>query len=227
LIMPTLCITGTDTGVGKTVVTAGLAARWQQIYGRDRVAVLKPVQAGVGDREYLQRVLALPQAEICPAFYETPIASAIAQYREGKLLDLGELWRAYQTLTTRYPQVVVGGVGGLGTPLTWDYTVADLLRDWRLPTVLVVPTRLGAIGQTVAAVALARQAGVNLQGLVVNVVAPEVPAAQAIADWAPPALLENLVQVPVLGIWPWVEYPEDAKALAAAAQTIIWPESAE
>ncbi|MGQ9866654.1 MAG: ATP-dependent dethiobiotin synthetase BioD, partial [Pseudanabaenaceae cyanobacterium] len=103
--MPSLCVTGTDTGVGKTVVTAGLAAWWQQVYGRAQVAVLKPVQAGVGDREYLQRVLHLPQtlAEICPAFYETPVASAIAQYREGKLLDLGALWQTYQTLTTRYP----------------------------------------------------------------------------------------------------------------------------
>ncbi|MFQ3680436.1 MAG: dethiobiotin synthase, partial [Pseudanabaenaceae cyanobacterium] len=102
--MPTLCITGTDTGVGKTVVTAGLAAWWQQLYGREQVAVLKPVQAGSGDREYFQRVLALPQelAEICPAYYETPIASAIAQYREGKLLDLGALWRAYRALTGRY-----------------------------------------------------------------------------------------------------------------------------
>ncbi|HAN45876.1 MAG TPA: ATP-dependent dethiobiotin synthetase BioD, partial [Cyanobacteria bacterium UBA8156] len=108
-------------------------------------------------------------------------------------------------------------------PLTWDYTVADLLRDWRLPTVLVVPVRLGAIGQTVAAVALARQVGVNLMGLVVNVVTQEVPAEQAIADWAPPALLENLVQVPVLGIWPWVEHREDANALAAAARAIDWP----
>ncbi|NJK59190.1 MAG: dethiobiotin synthase [Oscillatoriales cyanobacterium SM2_1_8] len=169
--MPTLCITGIDTGVGKTVVTAGLAARWQRDCGRENVAVLKPVQAGVGDREYLQRVLGLRQtlAEICPAYYETPIASAIAQYREQKLLDLGAMWQAYQTLGQRYTHVAIEGVGGLGTPLTWDYTVADWLRDWRVPAVLVVPARLGAIGQTVAAVALARQTGVKLLGLVVNV----------------------------------------------------------
>ncbi|MGQ9866890.1 MAG: ATP-dependent dethiobiotin synthetase BioD, partial [Pseudanabaenaceae cyanobacterium] len=121
-----------------------------------------------------------------------------------------------------------GGGGGGGppppTPLTWDYTVADLLRDWRLPTVLVVPARLGAIGQTVAAVALARQVGVNLRGLVINAMEQGVPAERAIADWAPPALLENLVQVPVLGVWPWMEHREDAQALAAASRAIDWPD---
>ena len=113
---------------------------------------------------------------------------------------------------------MVEGLGGLGSPVTSELTVADLARDWRLPTVLAVPVRLGAIGQAVANVALAKQAGVSLTGIVLNCVAP--CSEEEIASWAPAYLIESLTQVPVLGCLPYLNDPTDIAKLAKAASDL-------
>jgi dethiobiotin synthetase len=109
-------------------------------------------------------------------------------------------------------------LGGLGSPVTRELTVADIARDWRLRGVLVVPVRLGAIGQAVANVALARHSGFKLKGIVLNCV--QAAAEQKIADWAPIDLIESLTQIPVLGILPHLDDPTDLVKLAKAASDL-------
>jgi dethiobiotin synthetase len=91
--------------------------------------------------------------------------------------------------------------------------------------VLVVPVKLGAIGQAVANVALARQTGLEVRGLVLNCTQPS--AVEAIAQWAPADLISRLTQVPVLGTLPYLSDPEDVSALSAIAANLaleaIWP----
>ncbi len=114
--------------------------------------------------------------------------------------------------------VLVEALGGLGSPITRELTVADLARDWRLPTVLVVPVKLGAIGQAIANVALARQAAVNLKGIILNCVQP--CSDTEIAQWAPQDLIESLTNVPVCGIMPHLDSREDIERLVTVAANL-------
>jgi dethiobiotin synthetase len=160
--MPSLLIASTDTEVGKTVCTVALAAYYQAYYPQQKLGIMKPIQCGVGDREIYAQLLPLSQspAELNPVYFEAALAPPIAA--AGKPIDLGAIWRQLQNLQQRCDVVLIEALGGLGTPLTRELTVADVAREWRLPTVLVVPVRLGSIGQAVANVALAKQAHVKL-----------------------------------------------------------------
>jgi dethiobiotin synthetase len=96
--------------------------------------------------------------------------------------------------------------------------VADIARDWRLKGVLVVPVRLGAIGQAVANVALARHTGFGLRGIVLNCV--KAYSEQEIAELAPVDLIQSLTQIPVLGILPNLDDPTDLAKLAKVASQL-------
>lgn len=216
----TLLITGTDTDAGKTVLMTALIAYWQT-YCHDRtLGVMKPIQSGPGDREVYTRLFDLDQSpdEITPLYFEAPLAPPLAAEREGRDIELGPVWSQLRQLQQQRDRVFVEALGGLGSPITWELTVADLARDWRLDSVLVVPVRLGAISQAVANVALARQERVRLQGIVLNCTQPTSDA--EIANWAPADLIQSLTQIPVWGCLPYVENPSDRPQLAAAASQL-------
>ncbi len=210
-----LLVVGTDTEVGKTVLTAALIAYWQRYRQAADLGVMKLVQAGVGDREFYQQHFNLeqPPGTLAPLVFDAPLAPPIAAQQEDKTVDLRPVWQALQQLQATKPFVLVEALGGLGSPVTAELTVADLSRDWRLPVVLVVPVQLGAIAQTVANVALARQNQLDLRGIVLN--CPRPATATQIATWTPTALLESLTQVPVLGSLPYLENPTDLTKLAS------------
>jgi len=218
--MKPLLITGSDTGVGKTILTASLAAYWSTYHCPASLGIYKPVQSGVGDREYFQSTFDLTQTleQINPIWFETPIAPAIAMFKEQKPLDLGLAWQQFQILQAQYECLLVEGMGGLGSPITYDYTVADLARDWHLPTVLVVSVKLGAIGQAVANVALATVKKVQLQGIVLSCSEPE--AASTIDDLAPIDLIQSLTSVPVLGVLPYIADCSNLSKLAYGASQL-------
>jgi dethiobiotin synthetase len=216
----TLLISGTDTDAGKTVLTTALAAYWFAHCGDRSLALLKPLQSGEGDRELYQHLFKLKQSpeEVNPLYFQAPLAPPLAAELENRSIDLGIPWRTLQSLQQTYDCVLVEGLGGLGSPVTRELTMADLARDWHLPTVLVVPVRLGAIGQAVATVGLARQSKLNLKGIVLNCGQPLTAA--EIAQWAPADLIQSLTQTPVLGLLPYLPDCSDRTALAAAAANL-------
>ncbi len=216
--MNTLLIAGTDTDAGKTVLTTALAAYWQQYCQPQRLGILKPLQSGVGDCELYHQLFGLDPAEVTPLRFQAPLAPPLAADLEGKSIVLDKAWYAYNQLRLARDFVLVEGLGGLGSPVTHETTVADLAWDWRLPTVLVVPVKLGAIGQAVANVALARQTRVHLKGIVLNCVQP--CSAEAIAQWAPADMIQRLTGVPVLGLLPYFSDRMDLTALAQAASNL-------
>jgi dethiobiotin synthetase len=210
-----LLITATDTDAGKTVLTTALMAYWQQFCQPHRLGVLKPLQTGVGDRELYHRLFGLNAQEVNPIHFLAPLAPPLAAAKEGRRIELERAWQAFEHLRRERDFVLVEGLGGLGSPVTRELTVADLAWDWRLPAVLVVPVQLGAIGQAVANVALSRQARIYLKGIVLNCTQPRTEA--EIADWTPPDLIESLTNVPVLGILPYLVDPTDRSKLAQVA----------
>lgn len=215
-----LLIAGTDTDAGKTVLTTALAAYWQKVYPESSLGIIKPIQSGPGDRELYQKLFHLDQSleELNPVYFPAPLAPPLAAEQAGASINLATVWQAFCSLTDRKSFVLVEALGGLGSPITHELTVADLAAYWRLPTVLVVPVKLGAIGQAVANVALARQAKVNLKGIILNSVQP--CSETEMAQWAPQELIESLTNVPVCGAIPHLNATEDLEPLVTVAANL-------
>lgn len=212
--MSLLFITATDTDAGKTVLTTALAAYWQLYYPSRTLGLMKLLQTGTGDRELYHQLFSLEQSleELNPVHFHTPLAPPIAADYAGCSIDLNKVWKTLQELQQKREFILIESLGGLGSPVTHELTVADLAYAWRLPTVLVVPVKLGAIAHTVANIALARQTGVKLKGIVLNCTQPRSP--QEIADFTPISLIESLTQLPVLGCLPYVDDPTNLSKLA-------------
>lgn len=213
-----LLIAATDTDCGKTVLTCALIAYWQRYCSSRQLGVLKPVQSGEGDRELFQRLFKPDQSleTLNPVFYQAPLAPPIAAALEQKIVDLAPAWQRYVTLTQQRDWVLVEGLGGLGSPVTDETTVADMAADWRLPVVLVVPVKLGAIAAAVANAALARQHRLQLQGIVLNCTTPD--AATNLEQLTPPDMISHLTRFPVLGVLPYFNDPTNLDQLSAAAR---------
>jgi dethiobiotin synthetase len=212
-----LLITGTDTDSGKTVLTSALIAYWQRYCWAYRLGVCKPVQSGEGDRELYSRLFDLGQTpeQLNPLWYKAPIAPPLAAALEGKRVDLAKAWKVVSQLQAERDWVLVEGAGGLGSPITDELTMADIAYQWRLPTVLVVPVKLGSISATVATVALAEQKKVNLRGIILS--CTESRTSQQLAQWTPIQMIESLTRVPVLGVLPYLRQVKNLETLAEAA----------
>ncbi|WP_242040274.1 dethiobiotin synthase [Anabaena subtropica] len=218
--MKSLLITGTDTEAGKTALTTVLAAYCQKYYPQGSWGIMKPIQSGIGDREWYQNLFQLQQTitEITPLYFTAPLAPPIAAAKENRPVDLALVWQTLTELRSRLDLLLIEAVGGLGSPITDELTVADLAGEWRLPTVLVVPVKLGSLGHAVANVALARQARVDLKGIVLNCTQPT--SDEEIADLTPKDLIQSLTNIPVLGCLPYVDKFSDFDKLAQIASNL-------
>ncbi len=167
-----LFVTGTDTGVGKTVVTCALA-RALRARGR-AVGVMKPVETGVGpdgpaDALALRRAAAsdAPLERICPQRFALPAAPTVAAAVEGRTVDLAAIHRAYDALRAEHDFVLVEGAGGLLVPLTQQATMADLAVDLGLPLLVVARAALGTINHTALTLEACRARKLPVAGVVI------------------------------------------------------------
>jgi dethiobiotin synthetase len=220
--MPSLLITSTDTEVGKTFTTCALAAYYQTHFPSKKLGIMKLIQCGSGDREIYADLFELDQSpgELNPLYFDAPLAPPLAAVRAGKSIDLATAWQSLQNLQQRCDLVLIEGLGGLGSPVTAELTLADIAHEWRLPILLVVPVKLGSIGQAVANVALAAHTGVDLLGIILNCAQPVTD--QDIADFAPADLIVNLTRKPVLGCLPYLQAAHSIENLAKAAASLEW-----
>ncbi len=223
-----LLISGTDTEVGKTWVTSALFAYLQAQAPQLKVALLKPLQSGeMGDQEHYHSLFELEQSPeaLNPQSFQAPLAPPLAAALENKTIDLALVWQTLQDLRATYDLVLMEGVGGLGSPITWEWTVADLAAAWRIPLVLVVPVKLGAMGQAIANVALARAKNLKVTGLIRNCLSSVSDI--EIEQWANQDLLETLTILPVLGTIPYLEelaIPHLVQAAAGLQLETIFPD---
>lgn len=215
--MNALLITGTDAGVGKTVVLSALAAYWQTYRAPQTFGVMQPIAVDNRDRTLYTSLFHLDQTpdEITPDYLETSLPLPIGFIQAGRSLALERIWKQLQHLMARHDWVLLEGVGSLGTPLTSDTVLADLAWDWRLPTLLVVPVYPGAIAQAVAQIALVRQLRVHLKGIVLNCTQPCTP--EEVEQTVPASLLRSLTHASILGCIPYLDDPTNLSALAQAA----------
>ncbi|MBU0702132.1 dethiobiotin synthase [bacterium] len=205
-------ITGTDTGVGKTLVAGGLAGAWQEI-GYD-VGVMKPVATGgipingeltSPDLIFMQTALGSCQKDeknLClPYCLKTPAAPAIAAQVEGIEIIPEKIIASYSELASRHEIMVVEGIGGLLVPITYNYLVADLVMDLHLPLLIVSSSKLGTINHTLLTIECAKHRGIEVLGIVINM--PYPSEGHTVAEQTASQVLEKVTDVPVLGIIPW------------------------
>lgn len=207
-----LFITGTDTGIGKTRISAALLTVFAK--GGARVAGFKPVAAGMDeiDGERINEdVLALraassiplTAAEVGPCQFEAACAPHVAAALEGRRIERDALLGSARALAARTDLLVVEGVGGFRVPFTDDWDSADLARDLGLPVVLVVGLRLGCINHALLTAEAVRARGLRLSGWVANTVDPHMPYIAQNLD----ALAHGLGAAPCLGLVPRLPDP--------------------
>ncbi|AWJ94971.1 dethiobiotin synthase (plasmid) [Azospirillum baldaniorum] len=196
-------VTGTDTGVGKTLVSACLARAWSAVYW-------KPLQTGLkdegGDTPTVTSLAALPAERVHPPAYALaePLSPHAAAELEGVAIDAGAL-----TLPDTGRPLVVEGAGGLMVPVTEDVFIIDLIARFGLPVVLVARSTLGTINHTLLSLEALRARGLAVAGVVLN--GPPNPGNRA--------AIERFGKVRVLAEIPTLDRI-DAETVADAAALI-------
>lgn len=217
-------VTGTDTGVGKTLISSAILHALGQ--SGARAAGMKPVAAGAALRDGVWHnddadalaaaaSVALPQELATPYLLRTPAAPHIAAALDGVAIDPAHILACFKQITQLSDAVVVEGVGGFRVPLTDDFDTADLAQRLALPVILVVGLRLGCISAALLTAEAIAARDLTLAGWVGNGIDPEMACAEdnvaALSDrlWSQHA-------VPLLGCVPRLAVPS-----AAAAATYL------
>jgi len=201
-------VTGTDTGVGKTVISLGLMQLLQN-QGL-RIAGMKPIASGCertpdglrnADALQLQQQSSdMPDyAMVNPYAFEPAIAPHIAASQADINIDLQTLQENYQSLSESADRVIVEGVGGWLVPLNESESMADLALMLGLPVIMVVGIRLGCINHALLTAQAIRYSGNQLLGWVANGSNPECEQASQIVE-----ALDSRVDAPLLGVLPHI-----------------------
>jgi len=207
-----LFIAGTDTGVGKTHVTAALLAELRR--RGVAAAAFKPIACGEGGRRDAKIFAGIMRHEVAldlinPIYLRHPLAPLIAAQRERRTLDLSRVFDAYGALARRYAVVLVEGAGGLLVPIRPDYLVADLAKEFGLPLLVVARLGLGTINHSLLTVRQAKAMGLRVKGLVLN---DTLGGRRGLAEKTNITAVPGLCRVPLLGVMP--HGPRGARAVA-------------
>ncbi|HEX5340573.1 MAG TPA: dethiobiotin synthase [Gammaproteobacteria bacterium] len=220
-------VTGTDTGIGKTLVSCGLLRAFTQAGLRS--VGMKPVASGaIRSPEGLRNddalailrsaSVALPYEWVNPYAFEPPIAPHIAAAEAGVQIELSVLLEAYKQVCERGDAVVVEGVGGWQVPLSGRFGLPELARALALPVVMVVGMRLGCLNHALLTARAIRDDGLQLAGWIANRMQAEFPRARENL-----ATLQNELPAPLLGEVPYLSAPEAGcadKYLGVAVQRL-------
>jgi len=215
-------ITGTDTGVGKTLI-AGAVIKALKLLGY-KTGAMKPIETGCG-REGEMLIpfdgMALKQMAhmeenitlITPCCLESPLAPLAAAEADMKEIDTEELRKSLLILSRKYDTMVIEGIGGLMVPVRKDYYVIDIAKEFGFPLILVARPGLGTVNHTMLSVNCALREGLTVAGVIINY--SQLPD-HSLAEKTNPALLAQVCPVPILGIFPHLKsMDEDAIAMAA------------
>ncbi|SDR18001.1 dethiobiotin synthase [Natronobacterium texcoconense] len=162
-------VAGTGTGVGKTVVTAGLTG-WLRSEGIDAHAI-KPAQTGAPDDDDARTVANVcgdPTASTCLRRLEPPLAPRVAASVAGESLSYDEITAACRSVAANEEVAIVEGIGGVRVPLADDRDVLDLATDLGFPVIVVARSGLGTLNHTALTVAALEDRGLLVDGIVLN-----------------------------------------------------------
>jgi len=189
-------ITGTDTGVGKTYVSA-LLVRALRAKGLDAVG-MKPLCCGARDDALALHAAndeAIPLNDVNPVWLRTPAAPYTASLVENRPIDLALIRSTCARIAVEHESIVVEGIGGWRVPIARGYDVGDFAVELGLPVIIVVANRLGALNHTLLTYESVTSRKLKCAGLIVN---HAVSAQEDVAALTNLGVLEDLFQIPVL-----------------------------
>ncbi len=201
-------ISGTDTDVGKTIFTAGLA-RLLRDSGVD-IGIMKPFAAGQKqssgfaseDVQMLVNAARVkdPESLVNPQFFPIPASPYTAFRNLGIKPNLDLVTQSFSELKKLHDVMLVEGMGGIMTPILEDYFVVDLIRDMKLETIIVTSSRVGTVNHTLMTVKMCKEHDVKIKGIVINHLSKDgYPFVELKRD------LEELTHLDVLGQLPVLE----------------------
>ncbi len=201
-------ITGTDTGVGKTIISVALMQYFKN-QGKS-VAAMKPVASGAiwkdgqlvnDDALFLQQSASekLQYELVNPYVFEEPVSPNIAAKKHGATICLDRVLQNFSQLQEKFDMVIVEGVGGWLVPLDSKTDVSDLAKILKLPVIVVVAIRLGCINHARLTFSAINQADVPVAGWVANCVDPDLVELQENIQ-----TIKKMVSAPLLSVFPYV-----------------------
>ena len=174
--MKSLFITGTDTDVGKTYIAAGLAVTFRKM-GID-VGVMKPFAAGTQqkkgfkseDIEILSNAAQVndPENLVNPQFFPIP-ASPYTAWKNLKIKPkINSVLSSFKSLSKIHSMILVEGMGGIMTPILKNYFVTNLIKDMKIPAILVTRTKVGTVNHTIMTVKMCEKYKILIKGIIIN-----------------------------------------------------------
>jgi dethiobiotin synthetase len=233
-----LFVTGTDTGVGKTLIAGAIA----KILTRKglKVGVFKPIATGCkrmwdglvsSDTEFLAWCANsnLSLSTITPVAYRTPAAPIVSAARDGTAVDFDKIASAYKDVCQNSDIVIVEGIGGVRVPLTEQFDLLDLAVEFALPVVIVARPNLGTINHTLMTIDCVRAAELKIAGIIVN---GYNAVESTVAEDAAHEVIANCSGVDILAVVPFdetvnIEKPNLGEVVLTSLAGCDWAELAD
>ena len=206
--MSGIFVTGTDTGVGKTIVAAGIAGAMRKD-GID-VGIMKPIATGIpqergfksSDAELLVKLAGStdPESEVNPIFLPLEASPLAASKTLNVEIKVDEVFSAFKRLTAKHEFVIVEGIGGVMVPIKQDYFVIDIIKKMNIPVLIVSRAALGTLNHTVLTVRACREYNLDIVGIVINGVRDDNVAEKTAGE-----IIHELTGMFVIGSIPFVD----------------------
>lgn len=213
--MLNIFVTGTDTDIGKTFITAGLAATMQSLgYS---TCVYKPVQSGAIEKKGFMQAPDLAFVKNIDPYLNTyssyllkePTSPLVAAELENITIDKNVIKKDYENISKDYDCTIVEGAGGLMVPIAPNFLVIDMIKMLNLPVVIVIRPDLGTVNHTLLTINQAVSAGINVRGVIINNL-PE--NTDDISIKSAPRLIEEFSNAKILGIMKHFDTPQKIDA---------------
>lgn len=202
-------ITGTDTGVGKTVITAGLAGSMRKL--GVNVGVMKPIASGIPQKIGFKSLDATILADasrtkdsedlINPMFLPIPTSPYDATKLLSLPIDMPLILTKFTKLLSTHDVLLVEGIGGMMTPITKNFFVADMIKAMSIETIIVTRATLGTLNHTMMTYQMCKDYNIKIKGLVINNFDEKGTAAEKNA----PVTLHEITGLDILGVVPFIK----------------------
>ena len=206
--MKSLFITGTDTDVGKTYVTAGLAVTLRKM-GVD-AGVMKPYAAGTPqkkgfkseDVEILSNAAQVsdPENLMNPQFFKMAASPYTASKSLKVKVNVNSVLSSFKKLSKSHSMLLVEGMGGIMTPILKNYFVTDLIKEMKIPAVIVTRTKVGTVNHTIMTCQMCKKYKIPIKGIIINNFDSDGYQVKTLKRD-----LQALTDVPILGTIPYIE----------------------
>jgi dethiobiotin synthetase len=210
--LKSLFITGTDTDVGKTYIAAGLAVAFRKI-GID-VGVMKPFAAGRAEKKgYKSEDIVIlsraakacdPEKLVNPQFFKIPASPYTAWKTLKTKPKVSTILSSFKKLTKLHDMILVEGMGGIMTPILKNYYITNLIKEMKIPAVIVTRSKIGTVNHTIMTCKMCEKYKIPVKGIIINNFDEGYPIPELKRD------LQNLTGIKVLGSIPFIKNKSDA-----------------